>query len=145
MAFSPINSITYCQHNRAHFSFNLFLFVFGIVSNTHDDKHCSARRIGRIQRTVECEDTGWMYFLMAKDGAPKQHIPTSLCSFYRYKLHCTELRLLRLQMEPSTGGRGAEGVYRLGLWGCTEERLFSVFSIQAKSSKTSSSLLRAAS
>ena len=50
-----------------------------------------------------------------------------------------------LQMEPSTAGRGAEGVYRLGLWGCTGERFSSVFSIQPKSSETSSSLLSAAS
>lgn len=60
-------------------------------------------------------------------------------------LYWAEAPQLRLQMQPNPGSWGAEGVYRLGLWGCSGERLFWVFSIQPKSSKTSSSLLRAAS
>lgn len=91
-----------------------------------------------------------MYFLTVK---PNKRGPVATVLVFCFlflltlTLHCTEADAaqLRLQIEPRTGGRGTEGLYRLGLWGCTGKWLFSVFPIQPKSSKTSSSLLSAAS
>lgn len=86
-----------------------------------------------------------MYFLTVKDREPKTERPNIALQFLKKHkwTHCTEPRLL--QKEPSTVGWGQRECIDWDYGGAFGKRLFSVFSIQAKSSKTSSSLLRAAS
>lgn len=144
------------QRKRAHVKWNLFYVVFRVVShtrslsNTHSSKHTAVLIIlEEINVSVSVRKQAGCIFWLQNQKTEHQNRTSWHHSLQflqtQTALYRAEATQLRLQMEPSTGGWGAEGVYRLGLWGCIGERLFSVFSIQPKSSKTSSSLLRAAS
>lgn len=65
-----------------------------------------------------------MYFSDCKRRSTKTAHPDITLQFavFTDTLYRAEVTRLMLQMEPSTGGWGAEGVYRLGLWGCIGEK-----------------------